>query len=120
MNGGGTDKESKPAAAIGKNGQLTITKAAMHEFGFQAIDFRWDEKKRVFGWKKVTHIEDGEGWTKTMKMVKVNKQGQGKVGIGRILKTIGIPKENYTKLEIEKYQDTMEDTEIYYVEIPKK
>ena len=88
---GSTESKEAPSVSIYKNGQMTINKAAVREFGFDGklINILWDAEKRALGWKIVDGNIREEEHTKNMRLLKANPQGAIKVSIGRLLSATG-------------------------------
>ncbi len=125
MNGGGAEKEdSRPTLSVYKNGQMVINRTANHTYGLdgKAVEILWDEETKALGFRKVETLSGGEGWTKTMRILKADpKHGFIKVAVGRILSKIGkFEKATYAAMPLEVYSDVMEKREIYYSIIRKK
>lgn len=107
--------------SIFKNGQMFVPKLTVRKYNLDntLVDILWDEKKRAFGLRRMDSLPEGE-WTKTMRLLKTDKQGNIKVAIGRIMTRIGIAGENYAGLEVGEYNDLMEKQQILYVVVPKQ
>ena len=118
------EERDESILSIYKNGQMQISKATVLNHGLSSafVDILWDPERRALGFRKMNGVVLPQNeWQKTYRLFQVDpKTGQIKVAIGRILKRIGVLGNDYKKLPLEKYLDSMETQEIYYVTIPKQ
>lgn len=109
-------KERHPAVSIKVSGAMHFNSAAIEEYGLnnRYVRFYADPDKKALAW----HIFDGANNLEdlNLKHLKKNNAGTMVVGVGRILKKIGVNiKETIKDLLIQKYEDLMERKAFFYV-----
>lgn len=111
--------------SITRGGQMIIPRSTYAYFNMDGmmVKVQWDPIKKALALKQLfADFENTGGWDKkTMRQLKVNMSGKNiRVPIGRLLKNIGLLGKQYNSIVMEKYTDTVDRRNYYYVILNKQ